>query len=89
MEYKKLTELEKSNLKNAHKQERDRRICDRIKAVLMYDDGYSTEEIGRVLLLSNEGIRKHLKDYYSKDKLKPENGGSYSRLTQPLSAESR
>ena len=43
MEYRKLTETEKSELKSCYKVEKDRRMCDRIKAVLMYDYGYSIE----------------------------------------------
>lgn len=87
MEYKKLSVIEKQELKTHHKKERDGRIRDRIKAVLMYDDGYSIVEISKVLLLSNEGIRKHLKDYHNDQKVKPENGGSYSKLTVDQEAE--
>ena len=39
MEYRKLKEEERSELRSRHKNERDKRVCDRIKAVLMYDDG--------------------------------------------------
>ena len=81
MEYRRLTEIEKSDLKSRHKVERDRRVCDRIKAVLMYDDGYSFDEIAKVLLLSREGIRKHLIDYHGDNKLHTENGGNYSKFT--------
>ena len=81
MEYKKLTEKEREDLKSRHKVERDKRVCDRIKAVLMYDNGYRLEEIAKVLLLSHEGIRKHLIDQHGQAKLEPENGGNYSKLT--------
>ena len=81
MEYEKLSNEAKEELRSRHKVERDRRVCDRIKAVLMYDNGYSLEEIAAVLLLSHEGIRKHLTDYHGQTKLEPENGGSYSKLT--------
>ncbi|WP_256377139.1 MULTISPECIES: IS630 family transposase [spotted fever group] len=53
-----------------------------MKAVLMYDDGYSIGEISKVLILSDEGIRNHLIDYHNDQKLKPENGGSCSKLTR-------
>ena len=81
MEYRKLTEEERSELRSRHKNERDKRVCDRIKAVLMYDDGYSLDEIAKVLLLSREGIRKHLIDYHEDNKLHTQNGGNYSKLT--------
>lgn len=41
---------EREELIVRHKKERDKRICDRIKAVLAYDDGYSYSEISRILL---------------------------------------
>ncbi|MBM3191514.1 MAG: IS630 family transposase, partial [Chlamydiae bacterium] len=36
-----LTEVEREQLKLQHKRERDKRICDRIKALLLYDEGWS------------------------------------------------
>lgn len=87
MSYRKLTSVAREELKLCHKGERDKRICDRIKAVLMYDAGYSIAEISKVLLLSGEGIRQHLKDYHNDQKIKPENGGSYSKLTVDQEAE--
>ena len=58
MEYRKLSVIEEQELKSHHKQERDGRVSDRIKAVLMYNIGYSISEIAKVLLLSDEFIRK-------------------------------
>lgn len=69
-------------LKIQHKKERDKRVCDRIKAVLAYDDGYTYTEIARLLLLDDETVRRHIEAYLSKQKLKPENGGSSSYLTK-------
>lgn len=76
----KLTKSERSKLLSQHRQERDRRVCDRIKAVLAYDDGYSYSEIARLLLLDDETIRRHVQDYFSHKKLLPDNGGSQSQL---------
>ena len=58
----KLTAEEKQQLIKLHKTERDKRICDRIKAVLLRSDGYTLEQIARILLLSPEAIRKQLTD---------------------------
>jgi transposase len=63
-----------------HRGERDGRVRDRIKAVLLRDDGYSFEQIAQVLFLSDEAIRKHIDDFTRENKLKPENGGSEARL---------
>jgi hypothetical protein len=49
---------ERKDLLARHKRERDRRVADRIKAVLLPDDGMSYSEIARVLFLSDEGVRR-------------------------------
>lgn len=77
----KLTAKERERLIYRHRQERDKRVCDRIKAVLAYDDGYSYSEISRILLLDDETIRRHIADYEQSKKLNPENGGSESKLS--------
>ncbi len=76
-----LTEEQRASLIALHRVERDRRICDRIKAVLLHDKGWTLERIAEALLLSHEAIRKHLKDYQTSEKLKTDNGGSSSKLT--------
>lgn len=79
---RKLNPTEKQELKSLHRKERDKRKCDRIKAVLAFDDGYSYVEIARILLLDDETIRRHIDDYFTKHKkIAPENGGSESYLT--------
>jgi transposase len=75
-----LTPQEREKLIALHRTERDKRACDRIKAVLAYDDGYSYSEISKILLLDDETIRRHVNDYFSKNKIIPENGGSESNL---------
>ncbi len=82
---RKLTTQEREKLQRRHKKERDKRTCDRIKAVLAYDDGYSYSEVARLLLLDDETIRRHISDYFKTFKLKPENGGSNSQLNQEQS----
>ena len=71
----------------SHRGERDRRVADRIKAVLLRDDGYSYEQIAEVLFLSDEAIRKHIDDFVRENKLKPENGGSEARLNVEQTVE--
>jgi transposase len=77
-----LTELEREQLKRQHKQERDKRICDRIKAILLSDEGWSAEEIARVLLISDQAVRNHVEDYKASNKLKPQSGGSAEKLNK-------
>lgn len=75
-----LSPEERNNLRVQHKKERDKRVCDRIKAVLLYDKGWSPQEIAEALLLTDEAVRQHIQDYQASHKLKPENGGSVSKL---------
>jgi len=75
-----LSEQERFDLKKHHKKERDKRVCDRIKAVLLYDEGWSYKEISHVLLLSDEVIRIHIEEYKTNRKLTTNNGGSVSKL---------
>jgi len=71
-----------------HRQERDGRVKDRIKAILLRDDGMSYGEIARVLFLTDEGVRQQVEDYLKKNgKLQPENGGSEARLSEEQTAK--
>ncbi len=76
-----LNDQDKLELKTRHKQERDGRIRDRIKAVLLYDKGGSIAGIADALLLSEDAIRDHISEYKESKKLKPENGGSAEKLS--------
>lgn len=82
-----LSSTEREKLIKRHRKERDKRICDRIKAVLAYDEGYSYSEIAHILLLDDETIRRHIDDYWLEKKLFPENGGSDSKLSDKESHE--
>ena len=73
---------ERRELQKRHKRERDKRVSDRIKAVLAYDEGYSYEDVAQILLLDEGTIRRHIDSYFSKQKLKPDNGGGTSYLNQ-------
>lgn len=76
-----LSNEERSLLISQHKKERDKRICDRIKAVLLYDKGWTLMQISEALLLSDDAVRQHIKEYKASQKLKPENGGSVEMLS--------
>ena len=76
-----LTPKERQKLIVRHRKERDKRICDRIKAVLAYDDGYSYSEIAHILLLDDETIRRHVDAYLKENKLSTANGGSETKLS--------
>ena len=52
-----LSDAERAQLKTQHRRERDGRVRDRIKAVLLYDKGWSIAAIAEALLISEDAIR--------------------------------
>lgn len=82
-----LSDDERAILRTQHKRERDKRICDRIKAVLLFDKKWSIASIAEVLLLSEDAIREHISEYSESKKLKPESGGSVEKLSAEQSKE--
>ena len=78
---------QRSELKAHHRCERDRRVCDRIKAVLLYDKGWTYQMISEALLLDDQTVGNYVKAYREYGKLKHESGGSSGKLTQKESQE--
>ena len=76
-----LSEKKKQELELLHRYEGDRRVCDRIKAVLLKSEGWTNRTIAQALRIHEETVRQHLTDWITDEKLKPENGGSSSKLT--------
>ena len=68
-------------LKAQHRGEHDGRIRDRIKAVLLANDGWIHQKISEALLLDDQTIGNYIKDYKNSGKLKHESGGSIGKLT--------
>jgi DNA-binding NarL/FixJ family response regulator len=75
-----LSPEERQELKQRHRKEEDRRTADRIKAVLMSNDGWSFREISKILLFDEETISKHVSEYQEHKKLEINTGGSHSKL---------
>lgn len=50
-------------LKKIHKKSREKRVCDKIKAILMLNDGHSAEFIARILILDDSTIRRWYTTY--------------------------
>lgn len=76
-----LTDEEKTKLKAQHRHERDKRISDRIKAILLVDKGWTYQKIAEALFLDDHTIGNYIKDYKDSGKLKHESGGSTEKLT--------
>lgn len=77
-----LTYQEKLALESRHKKCSDKRECDRIKAILLSDEGWSTTMISQALRKHQTSIIRHLNDYASHQKITSENGGSDSYLNE-------
>ena len=75
-----VSEVEKEELERQHSKERDGRIRDRIKAVLLTAEGWTQKQIAQALRIRYETVQDHLTDYKNSKKLKPDNGGSQSQL---------
>ena len=82
-----LSKEQKQQLEEQHKSERDSRICDRIKAVLLSSEGWSQKQIAQALRLHETTVHVHLKEYVEEEKLKPQSGGSFSKLKEDETLE--
>jgi transposase len=74
-------------LKARHKKERDKRICDRIKAVLLINTGYTYQEVANILLLDDDTVRRHIEEYLALEKLDNNHKGSESKLNMQQTDE--
>ena len=75
-----LTTPERNSLRDLHRTNRDKRVCDRIKAVLLLDNGWSYESIATALLLDKSTIIQYYRTYAE--------GGTESLLTLHYSGRS-
>lgn len=82
-----LTADQKKQLEAMHGKSRDKLVCDRIKAVLLASEGWTTAMISQALRIHESTVRQHLADYTLSEKLQPENGGSVSRLSAEQTLE--
>ena len=85
MKFTSLTVDQKKELEVLHRKERDKRVADRIKVILLRDEGWQNKDIAQALRIHEETVIIHMKDWLKEEKLKPENGGSSSKLTKEQS----
>jgi transposase len=79
--YKILTSLQRSSLLALHRKERDGRVRDRIKAVLLYDDGWAPSKIAQALLIEESTVRDHIKVYQKEERVNLDYKGSQPILS--------
>ena len=82
-----LTEDQKKALSAQHKLEHDGRVRDRIKAIILYDEGWTYNQIAQALLIHETTVWSYLNDYLHNAKLNPNNGGSRSKLDEQQTEE--
>jgi len=77
----------KAQLEQQHRAGKNKLECDRIKAVLLYSEGWAVSMISQALRIHETSVNRHINDYGHNNKLKPENGGSESALTEAQTVE--
>lgn len=75
-----LSETDCATLRMKHRSEKDRRVADRIKAVLLSNKGWSYRQIAEALLIDEQTISRHVEEYKVSLKLTLKSGGSVSKL---------
>ena len=68
-------------LEARHKKSRDKRESDRIKAVLLRNEGWPTPMIAQALRVHETSVVRFIDNYLDSEKLTIESGGSQSYLT--------
>jgi len=86
----KLTEEDRINIKRLHSSCKERRHADKLKSILLLGDGYSCVEVGKILLLDDDTIRKYRNLYFNQGAtslLSDKNTGTKPLLTVKQIAE--
>lgn len=68
-----LTQGQRAEIIQLHKKCRERKHADKLKYILLLDDGFSCTDVGRILLLDDDTVRKYRNQYL--------NQGAISLLT--------
>ncbi len=65
----KLSEQEIRDLKSLHKQTKDSKFCDRIKCILLFNDGYTSSEICKILLIDEGTVSNWIRKFKNRTSL--------------------
>jgi len=65
----KLTKEEKTNLKYLHRVIKDGRNRDKIKSILLQSDGYSSQEISRILIIDTDTVTNWKKTFIKRESI--------------------
>lgn len=81
-----LDDKQKMALEELQQRSRNHHVRDRIRCVLLSSEGWSTAMIAQSQRIHETTVRRHLNDWLNEEKLKPENGGSHSHLSETQTA---
>ncbi len=79
-----LTDIQKSEIRQLHRSCTARRFADKLKSLLLLDQGFSCVKVGEMLLLDDDTVRKYRNQYLSfgiKDFLSDKNNGTSANLS--------
>ena len=82
-----LSPEEKQELEVRHNQEKNHRKADRIKSVLLRDEGWSLSKIAQALRLHNDTVSRYILDYLEGDILDFNYKGSSEQLSKKQSEQ--
>ena len=82
-----LTSEEKKALEFRHQHERDGRVRDRIKSVLLREEGWALGKIAQALRLHNDTVSRYVIEYMRLKKIDFSNKGSREKLSDDQSAK--
>ena len=83
----KLSESSKKLLEKRHKKEKDKKVADRMKVVLLRSENWSQKSISQALRITEETVHQHIIEYQKNNNFKPKNGGSTEQLSKYQSQE--
>jgi transposase len=76
-----ISKEQRETLLNQHRTEKNGKIRDRIKSVLLSDQGWTYRSISEALFLDEETISTHVREFRDKAKLRNNSGGSSANLS--------
>ena len=82
-----LSPEEKQELEVRHNQEKNHRKADRIKSVLLRDEGWSLNKIAQALRLHNDTVSRYILDYLEGDSFDFNYKGSSEQLSKKQSEQ--
>lgn len=82
-----LSPEEKQELEILHRKEKNRRKADRVKSILLRDEGWSLSKISQALRIHPDSVGRYISDYLDHSSLEFKHKGSKAQLTEKQSAE--